>query len=143
MLLNDAVGTLAGGRYEDEDVMMGIIIGTGTNACYVEKRVNIRHVQLPTSAHSEQMLINTEWGSFFSDTLPVRPTCRLYVASRHIHEYVCSHACKVYVAACVAIRPQAMCWNLNCMRVRWAIGREGMLAATADSFRIVSGMMSA
>nr|CAB3475927.1 unnamed protein product [Digitaria exilis] len=36
-LINDAVGTLAGARYYDKDVVAGIIFGTGTNAAYVEK----------------------------------------------------------------------------------------------------------
>ena len=36
-LINDAVGTLAGARYYDEDVVAGVIFGTGTNAAYVEK----------------------------------------------------------------------------------------------------------
>ncbi|KAM0877051.1 hypothetical protein ACQ4PT_035763 [Festuca glaucescens] len=36
-LINDAVGTLAGTRYYDEDVIAGVIFGTGTNAAYVEK----------------------------------------------------------------------------------------------------------
>ena len=35
--INDAVGTLAGARYYDKDVVAGVIIGTGTNAAYVEK----------------------------------------------------------------------------------------------------------
>ena len=35
-LLNDSVGTLAGGRYSDQDVELGVILGTGTNASYVE-----------------------------------------------------------------------------------------------------------
>jgi hypothetical protein len=30
------VGTLAGGRYNNNDVMVGLILGTGSNACYVE-----------------------------------------------------------------------------------------------------------
>ena len=71
VLLNDAVGTFAGGRYQDEDVMMGVIIGTGTNACYLEKRAHIHNAKLPGPARSDSMLINTEWGCFFSDTLPV------------------------------------------------------------------------
>ncbi|ONM28989.1 hexokinase1 [Zea mays] len=36
-LINDAVGTLAGARYYDKDVVAGVIFGTGTNAAYVEK----------------------------------------------------------------------------------------------------------
>lgn len=35
--MNDTVGTLAGARYWDDDVMVAVILGTGTNACYVER----------------------------------------------------------------------------------------------------------
>lgn len=35
--VNDTVGTLAGARYWDDDVMVAVILGTGTNACYVER----------------------------------------------------------------------------------------------------------
>lgn len=31
------MGTLAGARYWDDDVMIAVILGTGTNACYVER----------------------------------------------------------------------------------------------------------
>lgn len=34
--VNDTVGTLAGGRYVDNDVVAAVILGTGTNAAYVE-----------------------------------------------------------------------------------------------------------
>jgi hypothetical protein len=34
--VNDTVGTLAGGIYADNDVVAAIILGTGTNAAYVE-----------------------------------------------------------------------------------------------------------
>jgi hexokinase len=37
MQVNDTVGTLAHCRYWNEDAMVGIILGTGTNACYVER----------------------------------------------------------------------------------------------------------
>lgn len=36
-LLNDTVGVMAAGRYYDPATEIGMIIGTGTNACYVEK----------------------------------------------------------------------------------------------------------
>lgn len=36
MQVNDTVGTLAGGRYHDKDVAVAVILGTGTNAAYVE-----------------------------------------------------------------------------------------------------------
>ncbi|CAI7790345.1 unnamed protein product, partial [Closterium sp. NIES-54] len=35
-LVNDAVGTLAGARFIESDVMLGVILGTGSNACYEE-----------------------------------------------------------------------------------------------------------
>ena len=31
------MGTLAGARYWDDNVMVAVILGTGTNACYVER----------------------------------------------------------------------------------------------------------
>lgn len=35
--INDTVGTLALGHYHDEDTVAAVIIGTGTNACYLER----------------------------------------------------------------------------------------------------------
>ena len=35
--VNDTIGTLAGGRYHDNDVIAAVILGTGTNAAYVER----------------------------------------------------------------------------------------------------------
>lgn len=75
VLLNDSVGTAAGGRYQDEHTMLGIILGTGTNACYVERASRIPAERLPAGYDAAQrsgdMLINTEWGNFTSDTLPL------------------------------------------------------------------------
>ncbi|KAM3347364.1 hypothetical protein ACQJBY_021366 [Aegilops geniculata] len=69
-LINDAVGTLAGARYYDEDVVAGVIFGTGTNAAYVEKANAIPkwEGELPNSG---EMVINMEWGNFYSRHLPV------------------------------------------------------------------------
>jgi len=50
-LINDTVGTLVAKSYKDKDCDIGVIIGTGTNACYAE----------PTMGG---MIINTEWGNF-------------------------------------------------------------------------------
>lgn len=41
-MVNDTVGVLAAARYVDSSVMIGMILGTGTNACYVEKIDNVR-----------------------------------------------------------------------------------------------------
>jgi hexokinase len=35
--VNDTVGTLALGHYHDEDTVAAMIIGAGTNACYIER----------------------------------------------------------------------------------------------------------
>ncbi|KAL6838724.1 hypothetical protein ACP4OV_031438 [Aristida adscensionis] len=69
-LINDAVGTLAGTRYYDEDVVAGVIFGTGTNAAYVEKANAIPkwEGELPNSG---DMVINMEWGNFYSCHLPL------------------------------------------------------------------------
>uniref|UniRef100_A0ACD5XHF1 Uncharacterized protein n=1 Tax=Avena sativa TaxID=4498 RepID=A0ACD5XHF1_AVESA len=68
-LINDTVGTLAAGSYNDEDVVIGVILGTGSNAAYVEKADAIPKLkgELPKSGN---MVINTEWGNFFSSRLP-------------------------------------------------------------------------
>ncbi|KAL1193082.1 Hexokinase-like 1 protein [Cardamine amara subsp. amara] len=66
-LVNDGVGTLAGARYWDEDVMVGVILGTGTNACYVEQKHKIPKLQSKSS--SGTTVINTEWGGY-SKILP-------------------------------------------------------------------------
>ncbi|XLR57299.1 hypothetical protein HN51_011642 [Arachis hypogaea] len=34
-LVNDTIGTLAGGRFYNQDVIAAVILGTGTNAAYV------------------------------------------------------------------------------------------------------------
>ncbi|ONI32404.1 hypothetical protein PRUPE_1G366000 [Prunus persica] len=68
-LINDAVGTLAGARYWDDDVMVAVILGTGTNACYVERADAIPKLQGQVSS-SGRTIINTEWGAF-SDGLPL------------------------------------------------------------------------
>ncbi|KAI3981623.1 hypothetical protein MKX01_007543 [Papaver californicum] len=70
-LVNDSVGTLAGARYWDDNVMVAVILGTGTDACYVERMDAISKLsqgdQLPISGST---IINTEWGAF-SKGLPL------------------------------------------------------------------------
>ncbi|XP_071742346.1 hexokinase-1-like [Rutidosis leptorrhynchoides] len=69
-LVNDTVGTLAGGRYSSNDVIASVILGTGTNAAYVERANAIPKWQglLPRSG---EMVINMEWGNFRSSHLPL------------------------------------------------------------------------
>ncbi|KAJ7951702.1 Phosphotransferase [Quillaja saponaria] len=69
-LVNDTVGTLAGGRHSNNDVIAAVILGTGTNAAYVERAQAIPkwHGLLPKSG---EMVINMEWGNFRSSHLPL------------------------------------------------------------------------
>lgn len=51
--INDTVGTLAAGRYNDEDVVIGVILGTGSNAAYVEEASAVQKLEgeLPKSGN--------------------------------------------------------------------------------------------
>ncbi|EAZ39651.1 hypothetical protein OsJ_24079 [Oryza sativa Japonica Group] len=70
-LINDTVGTLAAGSYYDEDVVAAVILGTGTNAAYVEDATAIAKLHPSQLPASNTMVINTEWGSFASPCLPL------------------------------------------------------------------------
>jgi hexokinase len=61
-LANDTVGTLVAGSYADPSCDMGVILGTGTNACYPEKAARIR--KRPELEACGEMIINMEWGNF-------------------------------------------------------------------------------
>lgn len=62
-LVNDTVGTLVTYCYKDSNCDIGVIIGTGTNACYSEKLSNIKKMKGYTGKTGE-MIINIEWGNF-------------------------------------------------------------------------------
>lgn len=68
-LVNDTIGTLAGGRFHNPDAIAAVILGTGTNAAYVERANAIPKWQglLPRSG---EMVINMEWGNFRASHLP-------------------------------------------------------------------------
>ncbi|XP_077218204.1 hexokinase-3-like isoform X2 [Tasmannia lanceolata] len=71
-MVNDSVGTLALGHYHDEDTVAAVIIGTGTNACYVERIDAIIKCQ-GLLTNSGCMVVNMEWGNFWSSHLPRTP----------------------------------------------------------------------
>lgn len=62
-LVNDTVGTLAAKRYRDSECDVGVIIGTGTNACYPEELSRIGKWRGPAN-RTGKMIINIEWGNF-------------------------------------------------------------------------------
>jgi hexokinase len=66
-LVNDTVGTLVAKSYTEPSCDVGVILGTGTNACYPEKMANIKKWR--GISPKETMIINIEWGNF--DKLPI------------------------------------------------------------------------
>nr|XP_019587267.1 PREDICTED: putative hexokinase HKDC1 [Rhinolophus sinicus] len=62
-LVNDTVGTMMTCAYDDPYCEVGVILGTGTNACYMEDMSNIDLVE----GDEGRMCINTEWGAFGDD----------------------------------------------------------------------------
>ena len=68
MLINDTTATLLAGAGAGEngpDCHIGLILGTGTNACYLEKldKTTIPKYKGDFSEHSH-VVINCEWGAF-------------------------------------------------------------------------------
>ncbi|XP_069756963.1 hexokinase-1-like isoform X2 [Narcine bancroftii] len=62
-LVNDTVGTMMSCGFDDPYCEVGVIVGTGTNACYMEE---LRHIDL-VEGDEGRMCINTEWGAFGDD----------------------------------------------------------------------------
>ncbi|CAF5052414.1 unnamed protein product, partial [Rotaria sp. Silwood1] len=60
---NDTVGTLMACAYKDPSTAIGLILGTGTNACYIE---DLDKVGTWDGDYNEpkQVIINMEWGAF-------------------------------------------------------------------------------
>ena len=65
-VLNDTVGTMMSCAFEDRSTEIGLIAGTGSNACYVENCANIHSIGFDENDKNKegQMVINTEWGGF-------------------------------------------------------------------------------
>ncbi|XP_043925231.1 hexokinase-3 [Protopterus annectens] len=59
-IVNDTVGTMMSCAYNDSNCEIGLIVGTGSNACYMEEMSNIKNVE----GDIGQMCINMEWGAF-------------------------------------------------------------------------------
>ncbi|XP_077992238.1 hexokinase-2-like [Glandiceps talaboti] len=65
-VVNDTTGTLMSCAHDNPDCMVGLILGTGTNACYVEQLENVELWDSDTN-DPKQVLINMEWGAFGDD----------------------------------------------------------------------------
>nr|CAD7454327.1 unnamed protein product [Timema tahoe] len=64
-IVNDTTGTLIACAWKDTNCRLGLIVGTGTNMCYVEKVENAEIYQGDRT--KEYVIINTESGNFGSD----------------------------------------------------------------------------
>ncbi|XP_056889203.1 hexokinase-2 [Takifugu flavidus] len=62
-VINDTVGAMMTCGYDDQLCEIGLIVGTGTNACYMEQMRNIEVLD----GDEGRMCINTEWGAFGDD----------------------------------------------------------------------------
>ncbi|ESR39419.1 putative hexokinase-like 2 protein [Citrus sinensis] len=69
-LVDDTIGSLAGGRFYNRDSVASVTLGTGTNAAYVESSQAVPKWQGP-SPKSGEIVISTEWGNFSSSSFPV------------------------------------------------------------------------
>ena len=65
-LVNDTTGTQLAVGINDPDCHIGLILGTGTNACYIENLEAIPKYTGDRKRYS-QVIINTEWGAFGDD----------------------------------------------------------------------------
>lgn len=72
-LTNDTVGVLMAAAYGDPTCDLGVVLGTGTNACYPEKGIVLSGDR--GGFAGEEMIINIEWGKF--DGLDLTPYDRL------------------------------------------------------------------
>lgn len=61
-ILNDATGTLMSCAWKNHNCKIGVILGTGSNACYVEKIQNV--IGFDGNLNKPHVIINTEWGAF-------------------------------------------------------------------------------
>lgn len=63
-ILNDTTGTLMSCAWMDKNCKIGLIVGTGSNCCYVEKAINAELFEKPNKTKDEHVIINTECGAF-------------------------------------------------------------------------------
>lgn len=59
-VVNDTVGTMMTCAYEEPTCEVGLIAGTGSNACYMEEMKNVEMIE----GDEGQMCVNMEWGAF-------------------------------------------------------------------------------
>lgn len=63
-ILNDTVGTLMSCAWLHQNCKIGVILGTGSNACYVERAKNAELFEKKNLSVDSKVIINLEWGNF-------------------------------------------------------------------------------
>jgi hexokinase len=63
-ILNDTTGCLMSSAWRDDRCRIGLILGTGTNACYLEEVKDIHTINQDEFTGQQHMVVNTEWGAF-------------------------------------------------------------------------------
>jgi len=63
-ILNDTTGTLIQGAYLDKETAVGLILGTGSNASYIEKAERVKHWEGIKPPPGTEVIIEIEWGAF-------------------------------------------------------------------------------
>jgi len=70
-VLNDTTGTMMACAFKENSCNVGVICGTGSNACYMEKIDRIKKMEGEFDPSKDglpdEMCINTEWGGFGDD----------------------------------------------------------------------------
>jgi len=63
-ILNDTTGTLIQGAYLDQSCGIGLILGTGSNACYIEKAEKVLRWDGGKADGTEEVIVDIESGAF-------------------------------------------------------------------------------
>lgn len=61
--ISDTTGALMAGNYADKKCRIGVILGTGSNAAFVERIENYNKFE-DKDPDTKQIIVNTEWGAF-------------------------------------------------------------------------------
>ncbi|KAJ2960886.1 hypothetical protein NQZ79_g3853 [Umbelopsis isabellina] len=72
-IINGAVGLLLAHNYRSLDTLLACTVSRGTNAAYWEKVSDIPKLEGSELVQGDEMIINTEWGSFGDDHADLLP----------------------------------------------------------------------
>ncbi|EIM23040.1 hexokinase [Wallemia mellicola CBS 633.66] len=65
-IINDTTGTMIASRYTHPNTRIGLILGTGCNAAFMDRMSNITKLNINGCPGDEKMAINCEYGAFDS-----------------------------------------------------------------------------